>query len=261
MELLKKKLFLLCFLLPSVFYAQEGTRNAANTNASEITGKIMIIPFEPKLYMSEIDKKINEHTKWNFEQIRENFRHQLDTQLKLKLEFIAPVVSFYIDSSKTWKDLMYTYKSTSLTFDLADKPNQAKTEVKKQSAIKNGQLEVEVNNDKKFMTAKVDDKELLTYFNTKYKSEYFVFVNELDIKSVPDSYNISTDSYLREVSVHYTIIDKSGKTISSGLLSSPFSSKENNPKKIVTTCFAPIASTISTRLSDIINPKPITPKK
>ena len=221
----------------------------------------MLIPFEPKLYMSEIDMKINQQTKWNFEQIRENFRHQLDAQLKSKLQSIGSVFSFYSDSTKTFKDLSYMYKSTRLAVDLVDKPSQSNTPEKKQSGIKNGQIEVEVSTDKKFMTTKVNDNEVLPYFTNKYKSEFFVFVNELDIKSVPDSYVISTDSYLREVSVHYTIIEKSGKTISAGIVASRFYSKENNPKKIVANCFVPIATTISTKLSDIINPKLATPKK
>ena len=252
--------FCFLFLIINFLSAQEGTRNTA-TSSGELTGKILLIPFEPKLYMSEIDMKINQQTKWKFEQIRENFRHQLDAQLKSKLQSIGSVVSFYSDSSKTFKDLSYMYKSTRLAVDLVDKPSQSSDPEKKQSGIKNGQIQVEMNNDRKFMTTKISDNEVLPYFSNKYKSEYFVFVNELDIKSVPDSYVISTDSYMREVSVHYTIIDKSGKTISAGLLSSRFSSKENNPKKIVTNCFVPIATTISSKLSDIINPKPVAPKK
>ena len=262
MRQIKIYFFIFSFLLLVIntLSAQEGTRNTA-TSSGELTGKIILIPFEPKLYMSEIDMKINQQTTWNFEQIRENFRHQLDAQLKSKLQSIGSVISFYSDSTKMYKDLNYMYKSTRLAVDLVDKPSQSNDPEKKQSGIKNGQIQVEMNNDKKFMTTKVNDNEVLPFFINKYKSEYFVFVNELDIKSVPDSYVISTDSYLREVSVHYTIIDKSGKTISAGLLSSRFSSKENNPKKIVAACFVPIATTISTKLSDIINPKSATPKK
>ncbi|MEI6487697.1 MAG: hypothetical protein WCP52_01975 [Bacteroidota bacterium] len=258
MRQLNRFLVLVLFILPHFSEAQEGTRN---TKTGELSGKVLLIPFEPKLYMSEIDMKINQQTKWNFEQIRENFRHQLDNQLKSKLQNISSVVSFYTDSSKTWKDLMYMYKSTSLGFELVEKSSKPASPNQKQSGIINGQLQVEVNNDKKFMTARIDDKEMLTYFNNKYKTEYFVFINELDLKSVPESYNLSTDSYLREATVHYTIIDKAGKTISSGLIPTSFSSKENNPKKISNTCFVPIASTIATRLSDIINPKPETTQK
>ena len=64
-------------LLTVLANAQDGTRNPAQ-EAFIPSGKIMIIPFEPKLYMREIDQKINQQTKWNFNQIRENFRHQLD---------------------------------------------------------------------------------------------------------------------------------------------------------------------------------------
>ncbi len=249
-------------LYTSCLFAQEGTRNTnTNNTTSDLSGKIMIVPFEPKLYLSEVDMKVNQQTNWNFGQIRENFRHQLDAQLKLKLQSVAPVFSYYTDSAKTWKDLMYTYKSTNLSSDLVSKPTDASVVNKKESGIKNGEVHVEVSNDKKFMNTKITDKEALPYLTNKYKSEYFVFVNELDIIDIPNSYNLSTDSYNREVSIHYSIIDKTGKTLSAGLLSSQFSSKENNPKKIVSTCFAPIASYITDKLSAIINPKPSTPPK
>ena len=264
MRFIKIYFLFLCFMfhVSTTLFAQEGTRNTStNTTAFAISGKIMIVPFEPKLYLSEVDMKVNQVTNWNFNQIRENFRHQLDNQLKLKLQSIAPVFSYYSDSSKTWKDLMYTYKATSLSSDLVDKPTDASVVNKKESGIKNGEVHLEVSNDKKFMNTKISDKEALPYLTTKYKSEYFIFINELDILDVPNTYNVSTDSYNREVSVHYSIIDKTGKTISAGLLSYPFSSKENNPKKIVSICFAPIATYITEKLSAIINPKPAAPPK
>jgi hypothetical protein len=96
--------------------------------------------------------------------------------------------------------------------------------------------------------------EVLTYLNKKYKVEYFVFINELDITTIMDSYDMASDTYQRQVAVHYSIIDKTGKTISAGLATSTFSSKENNPKKIVSSTFTPIASFIASKLAVIINP-------
>src|ERR1043165_2355726 len=112
---LKKHILFSALLMCCAFsFAQEGTRTT-DAKGKEISGKICIVPFEPKLYMSEIDKKINEQNKWEWETIRENFRRQLDTQLKLKLQSSAyPVVSFYADSAKMAKDLEYTYKSTNI---------------------------------------------------------------------------------------------------------------------------------------------------
>jgi|ERR1019366_580511 hypothetical protein len=234
--------------------AQESTRNTQDTVSKPI-GKIMLIPFEPLLYMSEIDQKINQQTKWNFEQIRENFRHQLDFQLKMKLNHIAPVVSFYSDSAKMAKDLEFIYKTSSLSYDLVDKPNASTTSPVKQKGIKNGQLVVEMDNDKKFMNTKVNGTELLNYLNKKYKTDYYVFINELDIKSDINSYDIATDSYQREITVHYSIIDKSSKTIAAGIATSKFTSKENNPKKIVALSFAPIATSIASTFSVTLTPK------
>ena len=247
--------FILAFILGYSSIAQEEGTRAGTSEKKEITGKIMIIPFEPLMYMSEIDQKINQQTKWEFKEIREFFRHQLDAQLKLKFQSISsPVVSFYSDSAKTAKDLAYIYQSTAISFDIIGKPTATTVENKKQNGIKNGQLVVEISEDKKFTSIKTKNKELIPYLNKKYKSEYFVFINQLDIKSVPDSYDIASDSYQREVTVHYTIIDKDSKLITAGAATSKFTSKENNPKKIVALTFGPIASYIATKFNAIINP-------
>jgi len=108
--------------------------------------------------------------------------------------------------------------------------------------------------DKKFMNTKLSDIEMLSYLSKKYKSDYFVFVNELDIKSDSESYDISTDSYQREVIVHYSILDKTGKTIIAGISASSISSKINEPKKIVSLAFSPIATHIANKFSAVVNP-------
>ncbi|MES2592310.1 MAG: hypothetical protein V4608_10525 [Bacteroidota bacterium] len=249
----KNCLLIFFYFIALISSAQEGTR-APKNNDQAVIGKIMLVPFDPKLYMSEIDMKINQQTKWNFEKIRENFRQQLNNQLKLKLQSTAPVVSFYSDSAKMAKDLFYIYNSTNLSYDLVSNPNP-KTQPVKQSGIKNGQLAVEVNTDKKFMNTKITDQKMLSYLNNKYKTDYFVFVNQLDITNDMDSYDIATDTYQREVAVHYTIVDKAGKSLSSGMSTSRFSSKENDPKKIVALNFSPISSDIASKLTAIVKPE------
>ena len=251
----KNKIFLIFFLLglyPAL--AQEGTRLTKDNSRAPV-GRIMIIPFEPKLYMSEIDRKINEKTKWNFEQIRENFRHQLENQLKLKLKPIGKVVSFYTDSAKMSKDLLTIYKSTALSYELIETPKvpAATTE---EGGITKGQLTVEVNTDKKFMNLKINDSNLLTSLHKKYKTEYFVFINQLDIKNDMDSYDIATDTYQREITVHYSTFNKEGKNILAGIATTRFSSKESEPKKIVSLQFSIIASKITARFVAAVTPEP-----
>lgn len=251
-----KKYFSILFFvfLYSSFFAQEGTRTN-ETPGKAISGKVCIVPFEPKLYMSEIDQKINQQTKWTEEIIRENFRHQLDTQLKLKLQSSFSVVSFYADSTKMSKDLEFTYKSTNLSYDPISMPTEAKAKNKAQSGTSNGQITVEQNSEKKFMNTKLTNAEVLTYLNKKYLSEYFIFINELDIRTDLNSYDITSDTYQREVTVHYSILDKTGKTINAGISTARFSSKENNPKKIISQCFSPIAIYIAAKFTSLVDPK------
>lgn len=253
-KLIKYQLVFFLLSISAVSFAQEGTRNTNNTS-TEKTGKILIVPFEPIMYMSEIDQKINQQTKWNFEGIRENFRRQLDNQLKLQLQSIAPVISFYSDSTKMAKDLAYIYKSTDLSYDLVDKPTQATAPTQKQNGIKNGQIAVEANNDKKFMNTKINNNELVPYLSKKYQTDYIVFINELDIKNDMASYDMTTNTFLREVIVHYSIIDKTGKTINAGISTTNFSSQENNPKKITAQSFNTIAKQIANTLLLVVNAK------
>lgn len=260
MASLKKYFFFFIFVFSSAFsFAQEGTRNT-EAPGKTVTGKICLVPFEPKLYMSEIDQKINQQTKWNWETIRENFRHELDAQLKLKLQSSFTVLSFYADSAKMAKDLDYTYNSTSLSYDPVSKPTDAKTPNATKSGISNGQIVVEQSGDKKFMNTKLTNVEVLSYLNKKYSSEYFIFINQLDIKNDMNSYDMNTDTYQREIVVHYSILDITGKTINAGVATSRFSSKENNPKKIVAQCFSPIATYIAAKFTAIANPKPVPQK-
>jgi hypothetical protein len=252
-----KFIFSAFLLLPFLAFSQEGVRNTSVKK--EISGKIMVVPFEPQMYMGDIGEKIYIESKWNFKQLSEYFRHQLDSQLKLKLQSIeSPVVSFYIDSAKTSRDLEFIYQSTSLAFDPVEKPSAPTVDNKKEQTIKNGQLVVEASNVKKFTTTKIRNNELLPFLTKKYQSEYFVFVNELDIKTVMESYDIASDTYQREVTVHYTIIDKMSKLVSAGAATYRFSSKVNDPKKIVNQTFSPIASYIAAKLEAVMKP---TPKK
>ena len=263
MQHLKKHILFVFLLLSFCIRAQESTRNTAS-DEKNVGLKILLIPFEPNLYMDEcgINAKINQQTKWSFNQIRENFRHQLDNHIKLKLQSTGTVISFYSDSLKMAKDLDYIYKSTNVSYDLVEKPTDATAVAEKKRDVKNGQIIVEMNTDKKFMNTKINNPELLSYLMKKYKTDYFIFINELDIKSDMNSYDIATDSYQRELAVHYSILDKSGKTISAGIANSSFSSKENNPKKIASHGFSLVATTIAAKLETIVNPKPIVaPKK
>lgn len=242
-------IFAFAILIGLSTFAQEGTRSTTESitvSKTSPVGKILLIPFDPNLYMSEIDRKIHQQTNWNFNQIREYFRHQLNTQIQFKLSKLTPVISFYKDSASRANDLNYVYQSTTISYDLVEpkKEDKKKTKEKPKNGIQGGQLVVKISDEKKFMNKKVVDPDLMSYLSKKYKAKYLIFVNELDIKNDVATYDIASDTYQRVVTVHYTIIDIYSKTIAAGIVTSKFSSKVNTPKKIANHCFSDISTKI-----------------
>ena len=255
---LKHTLLLVVTFITIAAFAQDGTRNTKEVTLPDTVGKVMLVPFEPTMYMSEIDQKINKETNWNFNQIREYFRHQLNTQIQFKLSTLTPVISFYKDSANRAKDLSYVYQSTTVSYDLVEpKKDTKKTKEKPKNGIQGGQLVVKISEEKKFMNKKIIDPDLMGYLNKQYKAKYLIFVNELDIKNDMTTYDIASDTYQRIVTVHYTIKDIYSKTIAAGIVTSTFSSKINTPKKIVSQCFTDISTKIATIFSTSLTTKKI----
>ena len=274
----------LVFFLIIVFqglYSQTSTRNPSNELSTDkevknpvVNHKVLIVPFDPKLFMCEISKSINKETGMNFEQIRNTFRSGLDFSILVQLKSSYSTVSLLADTSKTKKDLQYIYESIGYKYDLVPEapdtnkkmlssilPKKKKEKDEAKPGIKDGQIEVEMNNDKRFMNAKISNPELLGYLNKKYGTDVFLFVNQLDIKNVMDDvYDINSDRFVREITVHYTAFDLSGKELNSGIAVDRFASNINNPKTIVNDHFSVTSKTISDNLIKILTP-PAKPEK
>lgn len=241
-------------------YSQSSTRGnelAVETN-KEIAAKhkVMLIPFEPRLFMCEIGKNIAKETNMSFDQITQTFRSGLEFSLLTQVKPTFSTISLLADSSLSYKDLSYIYESTGYSYDIIPdsvvKKNGSKNKVKedvKKPAIQNGQIMVEANEDQRFMNTKISNKELLTYLNKKYETDIFLFVNQLDIKNVPAiTFDINSNGFDREITIHYTVLDKTGNTLNCGVSTSRFSSQLNDPKKIIANNISAATKSISDRL-------------
>ena len=247
-------------ILNFVVKAQDKTISGASTSSIAVTNvkhKIMLIPFENRMYMSEIDMAINKETKLSAKQIKDVMRDAVNEQLYKKLKAKMQVVDLLEDSTKTKKDLGDIYKY--LTYDYQKVPNQdnfkAPTKEKDGKKIDKGQLAVEINSDARFMNAKIKSASLVPYLYGKYKTDLFLFINELDIKSVtniPGDYMSVTN---RKISVHYTIYTYDAKEVNSGLAEVLMPLDVNNPAKISSNYFSQIADILVARLQKVITVK------
>ena len=236
------------------FYSQTTTivkNNAIRDVAA--SHKVMIIPFENRLYLSEIDQYINAETKLAAKQIKYKFRDGLNEQLTKAFKANKfNVVDLMEDTVKYKKDLEGIYQY--LTYEFQKVPNQENYQPpkkeKKEKQIEKGQLNVESNSDNRFMNAKLTNAKVVPILYSKYKTDLFVFINQLDIKTATNKgpAELAVTNGNRKITVHYTVYSYDAKEINSGVAEDEFETNLNNPKKIIEKHFANIANTIAYRV-------------
>jgi len=233
------------------------------TSIAQTKHKVMLIPFEPKLYMSQIDHKINAETKMTQKQIRETFRKGVNKELESALKKNYGVVDLLKDTTKYKKDLIAIYKSLTYSYDKAPDQSNYKAPVneKKNESIKKGQLVVETDPNARFMNAKITSAGMVPGLFAKYKTDLFLFVNQLDIISSTVGTGETGTLTERMITLHYTVYTIDAKEIQSGICSVKFSPEVNSPSKIISAYISKIAAEINRRLTIAVTKKEAAEKK
>lgn len=232
---------------------QDKTINSGNKpSIKEVNSKhkIMLIPFENRMYLSEIDFMINKESKLNAKEIKATMRDGLNEQFYKKLKSKIAVVDLLEDTAKTKKDLDNIYQY--LSYQYLRVPNQdnykAPVKEKEEKTIVKGQLAVESNSDVRFMNAKLKNATLVPYLSGKYKTDLFLFFNELDIKSLNGTPGDFNSTSTRKIILHYTVYTVDAREINSGIAEVNLPSNVNSPTKIINTYFAQLADIVATRI-------------
>ena len=257
MKIQKTLIFLTFNFLTFNFIGQNTTVAGSNNKAERETAathKVMLIPFESRLYMSEIDQSINAETKLTAKEIKYKFRDGLNEQLfKAFKTNKFNVVDLMDDTTKYRKDLDGIYQY--LTYEFQKIPNQENYQPpkkeKEQKKIEKGQLNVESNSDARFMNAKITNAKVVPILYGKYKTDLYVFINQLDIKAsgTKGPAELGEGNSNRKITVHYTVYTYDAKEINSGVAEEEFAVDLNNPKKIIDKHFSKIATTIVQRVN------------
>ena len=225
---------------------------------------MLIIPFETKMYFSDIDGDLSQKNEMNFHEIKAMFRAELDKNLFISLkEYFNPLSFYTMEQDVVQKELTYIYSSIGYKYqiiepEVVEKETPAKKLFNKikpkekepqEATIQNGEIVAEIDNREKFMNTVITNDNLIPNLNKTYESTYYVFINQLDIKkSADDAYKASENQYKREIKVHYTIINSNTKEVSSGAIISRFNSSESDINKIIKIHFPLIAEKITQKL-------------
>jgi hypothetical protein len=225
-------------------------KDVKKPGAFPVKKRVLLIPPEQKMYMSDIDRNINAETKLKGPEIREIFRNGVDNQLNSQFKSTYKVISLLKDTTKTNKDLKFIYKSIGYKFT----PTQGK-EKDGQKNITNGQITAPVLGDEeRYMRTIINQPGLLEAMHKKYGAELFVFISEIDMKGA----QASDPAPAREAWVHYTTYNAQAIQIGGGLAKVKFDSGLNDPKKITSQVLSVAAKII---YNHSIPPEPVPVNK
>jgi hypothetical protein len=286
-----KRIFIFSIIL-SVLLAGVAHRPANEINKKISSGdtsrsvSVLVVTFSPKLYMSQIDKQLALRNNLSFEQLVDRMRFDLAESVAFRVGDKMPSYSlFQPRNDSLMRELHFTYTSVLHSYrplagndaiqsdpsKTTDKPiirplrnkiiNPQPAENKKEvpaepgTRIENGQVVSVEDPREKFMDCDIQNPSLLNELNTLYNSEYFIFLNQLDLLYSPES-----TEWIR-IKVHYSCFNLAGKKIHAGAAIKNMPSSITDLSTIRNDYFYPIAIEIADKLNFAIKALLIPEKK
>ncbi|MDI1355620.1 MAG: hypothetical protein PSX36_11920 [bacterium] len=253
---MKNRFLLVFFMWWGGLYSQNPTISQKSNTEREGAAlhKVLIIPFEPRLYMSEIDRNINAETKLSGREIKYKFRDGLNEQVYKAFKAAKyNALDLMEDTLRYKKDLETIYQYLSYEYLKVPDPQNyiAPKKEKEEKKIDKGQVNVETNSENRFMDARLSNPKVLTSLQNKYRCDLFVFVNQLDLKAggSKDPLDLGPENPNRRIIFHYTVFTAEGKELNSGTIEEEFDPALNIPKKIVDKHFMRISTTLVQRVN------------
>ncbi len=241
-----------------ISFAQENNTDPFEIYTQDKNNKILIVPFESKMYASSIDKEIALANNIKYEEVKEALKKSVSEQILLSLSQKTPAVSLAHHQDSTNKMLNYIYNSIGFKYDLVKSRDTVKTQLTKKELIKDklnkfvnqiqkettaenkkyergtiNQGEIQTSNHyaDRFMNVVINNPNLLSDLQLNYQTNYFIFVNEFHIGQ---SYRKKDNYYksFRRLNVHYTVLNKKGKEVDAGVAETEMPADIHNLNKI-----------------------------
>ena len=211
--------------------------------------KILLLPFNPDMYLSDIEQDIIQNTKMTPEEYRAYFRRALDSKIQGELKSYRPTVSLIVDQEgDDKKELREFYAQAGYSYlepvgkGVGKAIDKKKGLFEKKTTEEKAPLYITTRGDDKFMNAAVTDKENFKGLLSVNGCNYAVSINQFEIKTNYSScIDLSKKLYRRELIIHYSIWDANAKLIGGNFLVVYFPSDVNKPQEIVDKTFKSIA--------------------
>jgi hypothetical protein len=238
---MKSVLIFIGFLSLSLFsFASNPDSSTAN-----VTSSVLVIPYMPSMHLSDADNDIAEGSQMEMPQMRSTLRQGIVKALNKKFTNVYNVRGFnndFVNDDNRDMDVLYhtllfqgdtTYPlKYPARFAIKDTVPQKKGSVKPKP-------------ETRYMNVGIYDEMLIPDLSKKYNSDYIIFLNEIDIKThFEDCMNLALKIYRRDLKIHYSIFDKTGKQLYGDVAVSHFGSGTNDVNEIINENFPSISDYI-----------------
>ena len=278
-NILKGRLLVVSVLISALGFSQSETMGAFQNKVAMFKNDtvwtpgdqptLMLVPFEPMMYKSSIDRSIGQADGTTYKQIVGNFRIGLDNLLFIETDANYRVVRMMVDDEDRRKDLYAIYGKSGKDYRVLPQENEEAPKkvklpnLKKQkpqetqlhgTRMQNGQIVSENDGQERFMARTITDSSLFNYLYGKYGSVLYVFINQFDVGPMAglDYRAFEGDEYQREIKVHYSVYTH-GYEIYSGVAKTYFSSMVNSQKDIIVENMPELARQIATSIPVMIS--------
>ncbi len=253
---MRSTLLFLALLTCGIIQAQHSTLRFTDQAINLNQKSILIVPFESKMYLSDINKSIAENNNLTSNQIINRFTTAIDQSIYYAFQEKCTVNSFYgIEDTAVTADLNYVYDNLKLEYELVSvtedktKAEKLKAKLKKKEdnsynrgQINNGEVITKADFRERYMKTVVTDQKMLDSMHFKFDNDYFLFVNQLDIKNdYSDMIAVQQGNFKRIVQLHYTLYAKDGAILTTGISKTAFSNHQNDINKIISENFPILA--------------------
>jgi hypothetical protein len=249
---MKKIITLFLVALPFFVNAQEKTYGGKEEGLVKMhsgLGSLVIIPFSNRMYLSDADNPIGRETGLNPGELQVKFKNALlesleqelvkDWDIKVMYEQVNREQGFDLDFVHA--SCKYNYIPVSGEVLMANDTTITKKDLRESKSKKGGSSgihggEVVTNSDdrEKFMDLEVDNDTLLQYLDRNMHSDYYLFINEMDIRHyIDDPDRISSGGLSYQLKVHFSCLDKKGMPLVSGLATSKVKVGNSNIYEVI----------------------------
>jgi hypothetical protein len=240
-----KKIILLAVLIHAAFRV-----NAALPDSlQEDKISVLVIPYNPSMHLSDSDPHIAEGSELPMNKMRAELRENLIKSLNKNFEEVYDVRSESRDFVQhDNRDMDVVYHTLRFETDSVYTLKYPAKFAVKDTVKKSGH----VKKESQYMNIGIYDEMLIPDLSEKYNADYFIFLNELEIKThFDDCLNLALKIYRRDLMVHYSIFDKKGKQVYGDVAVSHFDSNSNDVKEISSKNFPQISKYILASLDKV----------